>query len=86
MLNKIVLASFILVATPAFAQQPQDTAFLQRAISSLQTQRNNALDAQAAAEAKIAGLIDDLTKANFKIKELEDKLNPPKLKEDMSKE
>lgn len=83
MFKKIVLISFILAATPAFAQQP-DAAFLQRAIGTLQTQRNAALDAQAIAEARSAGLADDLNKANAKIKELEDKLNPSK--EDKSKE
>jgi septal ring factor EnvC (AmiA/AmiB activator) len=83
MFKKIVLAS-LLLATPALAQQP-DPAFMQRAINALQTQRNNALDGQAAMEARLAGLTEDLSKTNAKIKELEsknkeleDKLNSPK--------
>jgi hypothetical protein len=83
MFKKIVLASFIL-ATPAFAQQQPDASFLQRAINTLQTQRNTALDAQAVAEARASGFTEELAKANAKIKELEDKVNPPK--EDKTKE
>lgn len=70
---KIILVAFALFTiAPALAQTP-DSAFLQRALSSLQTQRNSALDAQAVAEAKLAGAVEELTKATAKIKELEDK-------------
>jgi hypothetical protein len=64
---------FFLLIVPAYAQQP-DVAFMQRAIVSLQTQRNNALDAAAASDAKLAGLTEDLTKAQAHIKELEAKI------------
>ena len=70
---------FTLLAIPAYAQQPPqqtqqqpDVAFMQRAIVSLQTQRNNALDSAAASDAKAAGLTEELTKAQARIKELEE--------------
>ncbi|MEI5710467.1 hypothetical protein WB401_46285, partial [Streptomyces brasiliscabiei] len=55
-----------------FAEQP-DPAFMQRAIAALQNQRNQALDAAAAAAAKAEGLSEDLVKAQARIKELEEK-------------
>jgi hypothetical protein len=66
----IVLLS--LISSPAFAEQP-DPAFMQRAIAALQNQRNQALDAAAAAAAKAEGLSEDLVKAQARIKELEEK-------------
>lgn len=59
---------------PAFAQQP-DPIFLQKAIAAVQTQRNLAMDTAAVAEAKVAQLTEELTKAQARIKELEDKAN-----------
>jgi hypothetical protein len=71
MIKKIsVTIIALLIAAPAFAQGA-DPAFMQRAITVLQQQRNNALDAQAAAEAKASGLTEDLNKALAKIKELD---------------
>ena len=55
---------------------------MQRAITSLQTQRNAALDAQVVAEARASGLTEELNQAKLKIKGLEDKLNPPEKAED----
>lgn len=63
---------FCLFVTPCIAQQA-DSAFLQRAVSVLQAQRNAALDQAAVAEARASGLQDDLTKAQARIKELEPK-------------
>jgi hypothetical protein len=81
-MNKfLIVSAIVLFSSVANAQQaitPPDAAFMQRAITSLQAQRNNALDNQAVAEAKATGLAEDLTKANSKIKELEDKITPPK--------
>jgi hypothetical protein len=74
MLKKVLLVSALMIS-PALAQQA-DPAFMQRAIAALQAQRNQALDAAAVSDAKVAGLTEDLTKANSKIKELEDKLKP----------
>lgn len=62
----------LLISSPAFAQSA-DPAFLQRAITAVQTQRNLAMDAAAVAEAKVSTLTDDLAKAQAKIKELEAK-------------
>lgn len=70
MLRKLITASALLVATPAFAEQP-DPALLQRALQAMQAQRNQAMDAAAIENAKAAGLADDLAKANARIKELE---------------
>lgn len=62
----------LLTTGPALAQQA-DPAFLQRAITAIQAQRNLALDAQAVAEARVAMQTEELTKAQARIKELEDK-------------
>ena len=76
MIKKALLV-LMLSTSAAFAQAPAsnvpDPAFMQRAITALQTQRNSALDAQALSEAKLAGVIEDLNKANTRIKELEAK-------------
>jgi len=77
MMKKLLIVSTLLIPATAYAQQP-DVSFLQHAVGALQSQRNAALDAQAVAEAKIAGLTDELAKANRQVKELNDKLNPPK--------
>ena len=77
MLKKLLIASTLFIPAVAYAQQP-DPTFLQHAVTALQSQRNAALDAQAVAEAKVAGLTDELAKANKQVKELNDKLNPPK--------
>ena len=70
---KRLVFAILLLATPAFAQQQPDPAFLQRALASMQSQRNQAMDALAVSEAKSAGLADDLAKAQIRIKELDDK-------------
>ena len=75
MFKKVLIVSAIVFTTPALAQQI-DSAFLQRALGVLQTQRNNALDAQASAEARAAGLVEELAKANAKIKELTEQTKP----------
>lgn len=72
MLKKILVLTTIFASTSAFAQQQTpDPVFMQRAITSLQAQRNSALDAQIVAEAKLAGVSEDLAKAQARIKELE---------------
>lgn len=67
-----VLLGLLLMTVNALAEQP-DAAFLQKAIGAVQTQRNLALDAAAAAEAKVSIISDDLAKAQARIKELEAK-------------
>jgi uncharacterized membrane protein len=72
MLKKILIVALLSFPSIVFAQQV-DPEFLQKAISSLQIQRNNALDAQVVSESKLATANEQLAKANQKIKELEDK-------------
>jgi hypothetical protein len=66
----------------AFAQQPQqqpaDPAFMQKAIQALQTQRNQALDAQAVVEAKAMQLADEVAKLKTELDELKKKPEPQK--------
>lgn len=69
---KRILFLASLLSTPAFAQQP-DPAVLQRAITVLQAQRNQALDSAASEAVRAEGLSDDLAKARARIKELEPK-------------
>ena len=71
MIRFMAIAAALSLAAPAFAQQQPDPAFLQRALGSMQAQRNQAMDALAVSEAKSAGLADDLAKAQARIKELE---------------
>jgi len=77
MMKRLALA-LLLLATPAVAQQQQqpDPAFLQRALASMQSQRNQALDSAAIADAKAAGLAEDLAKAQARVKDLEHKADP----------
>lgn len=79
-MRSVLIAVVLLLVTPAAAQQQNvpDPAFLQRAIASIENQRNQALSAQVVAEAKAAGLAEELAKANAKIKELESKPAPEK--------
>lgn len=60
----------VLMIVPAFGQQV-DPAFMQKAIISLQAQRNEALDSAATAQARAAMLADELARAQARIKELE---------------
>lgn len=62
-------------ATSALAQQaqPPDPAFLQRALTAMQGQRNQAMDALAISEAKTAGVAEELAKTTARVKELEAK-------------
>lgn len=69
MIRILAVAAF-LIASAAHAQTA-DPAYLQRAIASVENQRNQALTAQAVAEAKLAGVLEDLAKAQARIKELE---------------
>ncbi len=73
---QFVIISTTLFGMSAFAQQQQpDPIVMQRAMNVLQAQRNQALDQGAAAEVRSAGLADELSKAQAKIKELEEKVN-----------
>ncbi len=84
-MRRIVIAALLLIVVPAHAQQADpgagkvavDPAFLQRAVTALQTQRNLALDAQVVSDARAAGLADELAKAQARIKELEPKPKEP---------
>jgi septal ring factor EnvC (AmiA/AmiB activator) len=84
MIRNITLAfAFALAAiaaSPALAQQqPSDPLFLQRQLAMTQATRNQLLDAITAAEARIAGMSEELAKAQTRIKELEQKsAAPPK--------
>lgn len=72
-----VLVLLIGLTASAVAQQP-DPAFMQRAITALQTQRNVAMDAAAVAEAKVATITEERDKAQARVKELEAKTEEKK--------
>lgn len=60
--------------TPSLAQQStDDPEYLKAAITSLQVQRNNALDNQAVAEAKLYQANQQIKDLQAKIKDLQDK-------------
>jgi Ni/Co efflux regulator RcnB len=77
MTRLLIVAAVLFSATASNAQQQPDPAFLQRALTALQTQRNQALDMAAAQQARADGLTDDLAKAQSKVKELEAQAAPP---------
>lgn len=68
----LIVVAALAISSASYAEQA-DPAFLQRAVQALQAQRNAALDAQAVAEAKVAGLTEDLNTAKLRIKGFEDK-------------
>lgn len=69
-MKRFAITAIILTMPSLALAQAADPAFLQRAITTIQSQRNAALDAQAVSEANLAGVRDDLAKAQAKIKEL----------------
>ena len=71
-----VTALILALASPALAQQPQqqDQADTMAYVTSLQNQRNNALNASALAEGQREWLRGQLTKAQAEIAELRKKL------------
>jgi hypothetical protein len=70
-MKRLLVAAALLAASPALAQQQADPAFLNRALTALQAQRNAAMDQAAGEKARADGLADDLAKAQARIKELE---------------
>lgn len=76
-MKRILVILLLFSTAPAFAQS-NDPKFMQQAITVLQTQRNAAMDAATIAQANLATVRDELTTAQNKIKELEDKLNGKK--------
>lgn len=74
----LVLTIAFLVSVPALAQQQPavDSAFLQKALSAMQAQRNNALDEQVGTVARAAVLADENAKLKAEIEELKKKAAP----------
>lgn len=74
------IIAFCLLTAPAFAQQsrPMTTAEMQGAVNAAITQGDIARKMHIEAEAKLAGVIDELAKAQARIKELEPKSEPKK--------
>lgn len=75
---RVLLFSLVMITSVAAQQQQPDPAFLQRAISAVQSQRNLAMDAAAVAEAKVAAVTAELDKAQARVKELEAKVEEKK--------
>lgn len=71
MIKKLVIAAAIM-AIPAHAQTV-DPAMLQKAITVIQAQRNQAFDAQANAEIRAATIAEENAKLKARVQELEDK-------------
>lgn len=78
---RIVFAFLLLLAGPLYAQQASDNEFFRRAIAPLQQQRNAAMDDAVNLRAQLDKAVEDLSKAQARIKELEDKL-PKEAKKD----
>lgn len=72
-MKKFLIAIMLMLPVSTIAQQPAvqpDPAFLQKAIVTLQSQRNTALDAQAVSEARASMLNEQLESANKTIEAL----------------
>lgn len=67
-MKKLVIL-FALLASPAFADEQVD--FLSNALRELQKQRNDAQDEAVNAKARMGMLVNSLTQAQQRIKELE---------------
>lgn len=74
---KQTILAFLLLATPAAAQQQPDVATLQRVIAALQAQRNQAMDVAANIEVQRAALAEEIEKLKAKIADLERKAKQP---------
>ena len=77
----IIASALLFVPAAGSAQQTPDPAFLQKALTAMQAQRNQASDAQAVLEARLSMANEELAKAKDKIKEMEAKAKPPEPKE-----
>jgi hypothetical protein len=76
MIVRLALVALLASSSIAIAQQTTpDPAIVQRVLETTKAQRNQFLDAFTAAAARVDALSEELTKANAKIKELEDKQN-----------
>lgn len=73
MKNICAAVVLVLVSTAAKAEQQDKSELLQRALSVIQSQRNQAMDVAAQAEVRAASLAEELVKAQARIKELEQK-------------
>jgi uncharacterized small protein (DUF1192 family) len=72
-MRAILALALMLAVAPALGQQQQqqqqDPAFLQRALGALQAQRNAALDGQAAAEARVGMLTEEVARLTAELKQ-----------------
>lgn len=77
-MRKVLLVGLLLVMSPASAQQqrPMTPAEMNGALGAAVEQGNIARTMHLQAEAKAAGLADELAKAQARIKELEKKPEP----------
>ena len=77
-MKRVILILTLICTSTAFAQQgPPDPAFLQKAITALQQQRNSVMDQLAATQAQFEMTKDELAKVQAHVKELEDKIPKP---------
>jgi predicted nucleic acid-binding Zn-ribbon protein len=70
-MSRYLVALLLVIASPAFAQQPPDITTLQRVVVALQQQRNQAMDALASAEVQRVLLAEEIEKLKAKLRELE---------------
>lgn len=77
---RYAIAIALMLMVPALAQQPApqaDPAFMQKALTALQAQRNAALDGQAAAQAQAAMLTEEVATLKKQIEDLKPKSDKP---------
>jgi len=78
MLRIALIAAFAVVLMPyALAQQRPDPAFLEKALTSMEAQRNSAMNAHAATEARLALANEEIARLKAEIEKLTPKKEAP---------
>jgi cell division protein FtsB len=77
MIRLTLLALALLTASAHAQQQPPDPAFMQRALSAMQTQRNQAMDQAAIAQAQAAQAQEEVAKLRAEIEQLKKPATDP---------
>lgn len=80
-MKAFLVSAFVVLSVPALAQAP-DVAQLQKAIGILQTQRNNAADAQVSSEIRVATVTEENAKLKAENEEFRKQLEAAKSSHD----
>lgn len=77
-MKKLLLVLVLVAPSVAVSAQQADPVFLQRALTVMQSQRDQAMNALVMVEVNVVELKDELAKTKARMKELEPKLEEKK--------